>query len=43
MAIMGYAKLLSDTIGDSITLDVERVGETLQIMKITASKVEVPF
>ena len=42
-SIEEYAKLLSDTIGDSITLDVERVGETLQIMKITASKVEVPF
>ena len=28
-----YAKLLSDTIGNSITLDVERIGDTLQIMR----------
>jgi hypothetical protein len=28
-----YAKLLSDTIGNSITLDVERIGDTLQVMR----------
>ena len=42
-----YAKLLSDTIGSSITLDVERIGDTLQIMRclgnVKAVKEEVPF
>jgi hypothetical protein len=28
-----YAELLSDTIGNSITLDVERIGDTLQVMR----------
>jgi hypothetical protein len=31
--VKDYAKLLSDTIGNSITLDVERIGDTLQIMR----------
>jgi len=42
-----YAKLLSDTIGNSITLDIERIGDTLQIMRclgnVKAVKEEVPF
>ena len=42
-----YAKLLSDTIGNSITLDVERIGDTLQVMRclgnVKAVKEEVPF
>ena len=42
-----YAKLLNDTIGSSITLDVERIGDTLQIMRclgnVKAVKEEVPF
>jgi hypothetical protein len=32
-SVQEYATLLGDTIGNSITLDVERIGDTLQIMR----------
>ena len=45
--VVKYANLLSDTIGNSITLDVERIGDTLQVMRclgnVKAVKEEVPF
>ena len=46
-SVQEYAALLGDTIGNSITLDVERIGDTLQIMRclgnVKAVKEEVPF
>jgi len=46
-SVVEYANLLSDTIGNSITLDVERIGDTLQVMRclgnVKAVKEEVPF
>jgi hypothetical protein len=46
-SVQEYASLLGDTIGNSITLDVERIGDTLQLMRclgnVKAVKEEVPF
>jgi hypothetical protein len=41
--VQEYADLAKEHVNDCMQLQVERVGDTLQIMKVTASKVEVPF
>jgi hypothetical protein len=41
--VQEYADLAKEHVNDCMQLQVERVGDTLQIMKVIASKVEVPF
>jgi hypothetical protein len=46
--VQEYATLLGETVNESITLDVERIGDTLQIMRVLGNskksvKEEVPF
>jgi hypothetical protein len=41
--VQEYADLAKEHVNDCMQLQVERVGDTLQIMKVTASKQEVPF
>ena len=41
--VQEYADLAKEHVNDCMQLQVERVGDSLQIMKVTASKVEVPF
>ena len=38
-----FVQLAKEHVNDCMQLHVERVGDTLQIMKVTASKQEVPF
>jgi hypothetical protein len=47
-SVQEYATLLGETVNESITLDVERIGDTLQIMRVLGNskksvKEEVPF
>ena len=41
--VQEYADLAKEHVNDCMQLQVERVGDSLQIMKVTASKQEVPF
>lgn len=41
--VQEYADLAKEHVNDCMQMQVERVGDSLQIMKVTASKVEVPF
>jgi hypothetical protein len=41
--VQEYADLAKEHVNDCMQLQVERVGDTLQIMKVIASKQEVPF
>tara|TARA_R110002126_G_scaffold100774_1_gene232414 strand:- start:855 stop:1625 length:771 start_codon:yes stop_codon:yes gene_type:complete len=41
--VQEYADLAKEHVNDCMQLQVERVGDSLQIMKVIASKVEVPF
>ena len=41
--VQEYADLAKEHVNDCMQLQVERVGDTLQIMKVIASKKEIPF
>ena len=41
--VQEYADLAKEHVNDCMQMQVERVGDSLQIMKVTASKQEVPF
>lgn len=41
--VQEYADLAKEHVNDCMQLQVERVGDSLQIMQVIASKVEVPF
>lgn len=41
--VQEYVDLAKEHVNDCMQLQVERVGETLQIMKVIASKKEIPF
>jgi hypothetical protein len=41
--VQEYADMAKEHVNDCMQLQVERVGDLLQIMKVTASKQEVPF